>query len=192
MTIAQPAELAALFQHSPPGMRFLILAWTELGLRFSEGLRISPFDVDHDAGTVSVITKGNKPRTMPLTANLRIAIEPLYPIAPGEARSPIFALLHPRLKSRNPATVSDTARRLWNRVRSKSGVRMELNPHDLRRTLATTFYRKTLDVHATQQILGHENLATTTHYLAPHDPEHLRKLLNELHWQWKLPTEMKQ
>jgi integrase/recombinase XerC len=173
-------------------MRFLILCWTELGLRFAEALRISAWDVDTEANTVSVIQKGDKPRTFPLTANIRTAIEPLWPVPPGEARSPLFALLHPRLKSRNMETVADTARRLWARVRAKSGVRHELNPHDLRRTMLTTFYRQTLDIQATQQIAGHQSLETTTHYLAPHDPERLRSMLNQLHWNWKLPTQMKQ
>lgn len=78
----------------------------------------------------------------------------------------------------------DLIRSQWERAKRQANIRPELHPHDLRRTLATALHRATGDVLAVQQALGHEDLSTTSFYLAPHEPERMRALLGQLHWNW--------
>ena len=51
--------------------------------------------------------------------------------------------------------------------------------HGLRRTAASDVYKKSQnDVVAVQQMLGHENLKSTQHYIGLNNPEELRKKMN--------------
>ena len=175
--IATQAERLAIWEHASPALRLCLVFWTELGLRFTEPLNIRPEDVDHEHRTVSCITKNQKPRTLPLTAKLEELLAAAEPLTP---QIPII-----RQIARCRGDLNWNIRRQWIKAKRKAGVDFKLRVHDLRRTMATTLYRATLDTVAVQQALGHDNLATTAGYLAPTEPEAFRQMVTSLNWRWK-------
>ncbi|MHB8540762.1 MAG: site-specific integrase [Candidatus Acidiferrales bacterium] len=177
MRTATEEERTRLWAAASPALKFCLLCWTELGLRFIEPLRICPEDIDEKKRTVSLIAKGEKRRELPIPQKLEELLAALGPFAEGV---PLITQILG--KPTNPA---NTIRREWDLTTKKVGIPPDLHIHDLRRTLATTLYRATLDPLLVQQALGHENLGTTTSYLAPHEPAHLRATLESIQWRWK-------
>jgi len=55
---------------------------------------------------------------------------------------------------------------------SKSILKKQLLPHDLRRNLATHLSRGGIEVSKIQQILGHSNVTTTHQYILPINPKY--------------------
>lgn len=170
--IATPAQLDALVQGAPPYMRlFTLLCW-QLALRFSEALRVTPASYDPTARTITVTVKGGHQRRIPTTP----LVEELITVAShiGDRDTSCVDLLHG-----SHLTAQAMHQHWWKHARAKNapGIR----PHDLRRTTATALYAVSKDLRAVQQYLGHSELTSTTHYLAPLGEEQIRhyhQLLN--------------
>jgi len=65
-------------------------------------------------------------------------------------------------------------RALDNRIRKlcrRAGILPEKSAHDIRRTVATTLYRKTHDIELVRQFLGHSDVKTTWGYIVLVDEE---------------------
>lgn len=173
-------ELRRLKTSAQPFMRAWLILAAELGLRISETLRVC--DATHNAQTrsITIITKGAKPRTLPTTQEL----ESLFGIAPSatDPTTPLIARLHGR-----PISASQL-RRYWSKLKKQTGTREEIHPHDLRRSAAERLYDQTRDIRAVQRMLGHDDLTSTMQYLEHYDPENLRPLIDSL----RIPTEAKQ
>jgi integrase len=182
--IATPEELQLLYANARPEFRWLLCVWTELGLRFSEGIRIAPRDINFENHTVHVIAKGNKHRMLPTTPHMELLASLAFPFPDGEEATPIVNLIHGYKHHGRWPTPRNIARTHWANMKKAGKIPADLRPHDLRRTMATTLFRQTHDVVAVQQMLGHDDLATTSHYLKPHEPTEMRKLLDQLHWNW--------
>jgi len=174
---ATDEERARIWAWAKPELRFCLICWTELGLRFREPLRIRPEDIDQEKRTVSALTKGGKTITLPVPRKLEEFLAAFAPLTDGV---PIVTQIHG-----TPADPHDYIRSQWERARRKAGVATDLRIHDLRRTLATRLYRATLDPKIVQQALGHENLSTTSSYLAPLETPELRAKLESITWRWK-------
>ncbi len=175
--IATPEERVAIWRVASTALRYCLLCWTELGLRFAEALRIRPEDIDEEKRIVTVLVKGGKTITLPVPQELAKFLAALGPFQEGVPLiTQILGTNH------NPENVM---RSQWEEARKKAGVANDLHIHDLRRTLATTLYRATLDPMLVQQALGHSNLRATASYLAPHEPEKLRAMLESIQWRWK-------
>lgn len=175
--IATDEERARLWTAASAELKFCLLCWTELGLRFREPLRIKPEDIDAEHRTVSVLTKGDKHINLPVPRKLE---EFLAAIGPFDNGVPIVTQIHG-----TPANPQAYIREQWLQARRKAGIATDLRIHDLRRTLATRLYRATLDPKIVQQALGHENLSTTSNYLAPLETPELRAKLESITWRWK-------
>ncbi len=166
---ATPAEIARLEAAATPALRlFLLLCW-QLALRRSEALAVTPRSYNPEQHTVSIPTKGAKPRTIPLTADA----EELIRVASksGDPDESCVSILNGR-----PLKRID---KRWWQLANKCGVKA--TPHDLRRTTATALYRTTHDIRAVQQYLGHSSMVSTLHYLAPLSEDQIRqyhRLLN--------------
>jgi integrase len=169
--IATQEEIAKLLATAPPSMRCFILLCTQLALRFSEACKTAPKNWNRQDHTITLRTKGDKPRVLPLSPIL----EALFASAaaqPGEEDLPFIALLSGQRKLSRSGI-----RQQFKSLREKAGIPRDLNPHDLRRTTATALYRQTKDLRAVQQVLGHASIATTAQYLAPWADDEIKKIL---------------
>lgn len=175
---ATELEIQSALAVARPADRLLILLCADCGLRTGEAVRLAPANWNREQHTITFPAKRGVERTMPVTER----VEALFASAPelGEMATPFFERFAGR-RFHNPVQNADHR---WQQIKKATGIRPELNLHDLRRTLATKAYRSTKDLILVQQLLGHKNLRSTLHYIAPHDSPNIRPLLERL----RVPT----
>lgn len=122
-----------------------------MGLRVSEALSVMPQDFNEQDMTLTVRGKGDKERELPIPTMAWKYIRPAYMFAQESGRTVVDM---PDRTARHRITA--TGKRLGFDKRIKS--------HDLRSTLATALYDNTLDLRATQEVLGHASSRTTEMY----------------------------
>jgi site-specific recombinase XerD len=138
------------------------------GLRRNEVSIVRLDGVDLDAGRLSVVGKGDKPRIVPIAPPLvPILHEYLRTLRPELPTSAYFfanpsAQRGHRYEGRlGPPTVAKIVERAGN----GAGVAGRHFPHRWRHSYATSLLRRGVDIHVVQRLLGHANIATTTRYL---------------------------
>ncbi len=129
-----------------PQMRAWLLLGSMMGLRCCEIAGISREDVTEDDLTVT--GKGNKERTIPLHHDVLAALDALPMATEG------------RLWDLDAQKVSRAINKHLRSVGSKS------TAHCLRHYFGTSFYRASLDLQLTADMLGHANTAITSTYAA--------------------------
>jgi len=130
------------------------------GLRLGEALAITRREAPLEPGTLTVLGKGRKSRSvpiLPLVAETVAAYVALCPYNPGPD-GPLFlgargGALHPRLVQGVVA-----------RLRRALGLPETATPHALRHSFATHLLAEGADLRAIQELLGHASLATTQRY----------------------------
>jgi integrase/recombinase XerC len=130
------------------------------GLRVSELVGIDVGDLDLDDRCVRVRGKGNKDRIAPFGDPCRRAVEAYVheERIPPSSGSPLFT-------GRTGRRLSDrTVRAMVKRHALRTGLPSEVSPHTLRHSFATHLLDGGADLKSVQQLLGHENLATTQIY----------------------------
>ena len=142
------------------------------GFRRSDAMRISPANFDQQAGTISIDQKKTgRTVTVPVTAHVRA----LFAAANQPASS---AHIYAILKGRELSTGAiDSA---WQILKKKASVNRHLWIHDLRRTLAVSLYEISKDLRVVEQMLGHQSLGATIHYLEHRDASKLKPYLDSL------------
>lgn len=152
----------------------IVLLFLNCGLRLSE---LSSIDMDKvKSDTLTVIGKGNKERTIYLNPSCLYAINDYLTVRPKDVKDDKQALF-----------VSIRKQRMSNRaIQHRIDKYLELagfdtsvySTHKLRHTAATLMYKHgDVDIRALQEILGHENVATTQIYTHI-DDDRLRKAIN--------------
>ena len=130
------------------------------GLRSSELVSVQIADIDLDTLTVKVRGKGDKERLTLFGRPCRQAIsayihtERVLP----EKGDPLFT--SPKGRALSPRTFQAIVKR-WAK---RAGLPPDVSPHTLRHSFATHLLDGGADLKTVQQLLGHENLATTQIY----------------------------
>ncbi|MFN2593723.1 MAG: tyrosine recombinase XerC [Actinomycetota bacterium] len=134
------------------------------GVRVSEACGLDVDEVDLRAASISVIGKGRKERRVPLGEPARDAIAAYV----KDARPTLAA----RAEKHSPALFLNTrgnrlnqrgVRHVVTRYLTAEGM-APAGPHALRHSFATHLLDGGADLRAVQELLGHENLATTQIY----------------------------
>ena len=144
-----------------------------LGLRLAELVALDLRDLDLTGGKVRVLGKGNKERILPL---LGCAHEALCDYLGYRLEPSVWLDLQDGIVGRNAAglpvfegrtgcrigrrTVQDRVRHYATKLAGLSGV----SPHTLRHSFATHLLDGGAGVRIVQELLGHQNLATTQIY----------------------------
>ena len=131
------------------------------GLRVSElvGLNLSSIRSDD---SLKVRGKGDKERIVYLTASCKRAIEDYLAVRRETEAKDKNALF---LSQKHNRMSVDAVQALVKKYTAKAGLSSsEYSPHKLRHTAATMMLRNGVDVRTLQEVLGHENLATTQIY----------------------------
>jgi integrase len=164
------AEIVALMQacagdRTPAGARdaALIALLRGTGMRRAEAVTLDLADYDRATGAISVRTvKEGKDRVIYAPAGSRSALDD-WIVVRGEAPGPLFyglvkggGLVVRRLAAQAVAVVC-TARG------SEAGI-APFTPHDLRRTFISGLLNAGADIATVQQLVGHEDPATTSRY----------------------------
>ena len=131
------------------------------GIRVSELVNIKLSDVEISEKKIKILGKGSKERYV------------LYGSRCEELLNKYMCVRNRFLKYPNEYLIlSKTGRKLntrevrniINRIKTKAGVDISISPHTFRHTFATHMLNEGADLRAVQELLGHENLSTTTIY----------------------------
>ena len=134
------------------------------GLRVSEIIALTVYQVNLRQGAVITMGKGSKERMLPIGD---IALSWLNNYL-DEARSDLLKknlqedILFP---SKNGLPM--TRQTFWHRVKyhaTKAGIKRKLSPHTLRHAFATHLVNRGADLRVVQLLLGHSDLSTTQIY----------------------------
>ncbi len=137
------------------------------GLRISEALSISKKSLQNSQ-TLIVEGKGKKQRMVPLLSIVNKRINDYLKICPFDINfeQPIF--LTPKGKTLSRRDFSG----LIQTIRTNLNLAETITPHAFRHSFATHLLEAGGDLRVIQELLGHENLATTQRYTKI-DKEHL-------------------
>ncbi|MEG0176915.1 site-specific tyrosine recombinase/integron integrase [Anaerorhabdus sp.] len=165
LTLDQMMDILTSFDLSNPVElrdRAILETIYACGLRISEATSLKIDNVYFDQGVLIVLGKGNKERMIPFYPRCAKLLQKYI----REARSEFLKEEHGYLfvsQSGNPITPRAIQYMLKN-VGQRVGITLELHPHMLRHSFATHLLDNGADLRVVQELLGHQNLATTQIY----------------------------
>ena len=147
-------------RNAPRNMALLQLM-LQCGLRVGEIVRLSRDDVTLHKTVGCLRVRAAKPeheRTIPLNATARRALQDhLDALIPGSGSDPLF------ISERGCRMGVGAVQYLVKKYLCFAG-REDLSANDLRHHFAMEFYKRSGKLTATQKVLGHRNINTTTRY----------------------------
>lgn len=155
--------IAAVDEKSRNGPRNLALLQLMLqcGLRVGETVRLSRDDVTLHKTVGRLRVRAPKPehdRSVPLNTAARRALQDhLDALGPGDGSAPLF------ISERGRRMSVGTVQYLVKKYLCFAG-REDLSANDLRNHFAMEFYKRSGKLTATQKVLGHRDINTTTRY----------------------------
>jgi integrase/recombinase XerD len=179
-TILTPSEARKVIEAPDPRMplglrdRAILETLYATGLRASELISLSPYDVDTEERTLRIVRgKGGKDRNVPLTSAAAEAIAAYL----ARGRSKLLGIeqsgggIFPAKAARR-LFVSPRGGRLYrttlnNLVRGwgeRAGLNKRVTCHIFRHSVATHLLRRGADIRHIQALLGHGSLSTTERY----------------------------
>ena len=182
--VLRAEEVERLLEACPAGDVFGVRDRAIIEVLYSCGLRISEIaDLRLDQlslmeGVLTVIGKGDKERMVPFGDRARQALEKYLdrsrPVLAGKGAAPGFVFLSARGDRMD-------RRSIWKDFKAvcvRAGV--DAHPHTLRHSFATSLLEGGAGIRDVQEMLGHENIATTQIYTHM-DADRLRKIHREFH-----------
>lgn len=146
------------------------------GLRASELAGVKMIDLDLPEGTVKVFGKGSKER---VSLFGEACTEALTAYIDGERTEPVAG--DPLFTNdKGGALTTRTIQNVIKRWARAAGLPEDVSPHTLRHSFATHLLDGGADLKTVQQLLGHENLATTQVYTHV-SIERLREAVEKAH-----------
>lgn len=141
--------------------RAIVEVYYSTGCRVSELQHASHDQIDWTSGSLNVIGKGSKERTVYLNEKAVLYLR-LYLQGRSDSNSALFATDPGRGKTR-PMGVR-AIQDVFQRLGEAAGLQHRIHPHLLRHTVATTLLRKGTDLSKIQHMLGHSSPTTTQRY----------------------------
>ena len=159
--------MAAPDSRTPEGLRDRAILETlyATGLRVSELLSLRADDLAGGSDEIRVIGKRNKERIVLIGSSAREAVRAYLeygrPVLAGRSEVATSALF---LGYRGTELVSTSVRRILNKHVESVSDTLKISPHTLRHSFATHMMDHGADLRSVQELLGHENVATTQIY----------------------------
>ncbi len=181
---SQTESLLSLAAKSATPLRdraLLELAYSS-GLRASELIGLNLTDINFKEQTISVIGKGNKERIVLFGDHCQVAVQNYLKserVNPESGQALFTNAKGKRLTTR-------TLQNVLKRWALQAGLPPDTSPHTLRHCFATHLLDGGADLKTVQQLLGHENLATTQIYTHV-SIERLRSAVEKAHPKSKVP-----
>lgn len=132
------------------------------GLRISELLSLRPTDIELDHQFIRCMGKGRKERLIPLNPT---SIEVLKPIL--NPKQHLFAISVKAPLLLDPVSQKTPTRKdIWQRLQTlgQNILGKPISPHTLRHSFATHLLENGADLRSVQELLGHQDIATTQIY----------------------------
>jgi site-specific recombinase XerD len=157
---AQRALLRAAEKHGGYRDAPLVQVLLHTGLRVDELVKLTwdKVTLKDRSGSITVVGKGRKQRTIPLNAEARAAFQELRVVAPKTAPQ----VLHGKHGPLTARGVQGSLRKLahWAKI-------PDLSPHVLRHTFGKNLADTGAGIQLIADLMGHESLETTRRYIQP-------------------------
>lgn len=140
--------------------RALLELMYSAGLRVSELVGVNLTDIDFKAQSILVRGKGNKERVTLFGRTASTAIRDYM----AQERTPPLGINALFTNAKGKRITTRTVQNVVKRWSIRVGLPPETSPHTLRHSFATHLLDGGADLKSVQQLLGHENLATTEIY----------------------------
>jgi integrase len=178
---ARRAEIDALLEAAPDGLRLWLLLCSDLAIRSGTAAAIGPANYDPESAQLRFTTKHHAQMTMPVTEEIRDLIAKCDKDDPTPYARQLWQ--QGRAKQNRPLTSGfekgGTLRRHFRELCAEIGITRRITPHDMRRASAVSMLEQTHDVRDVQALLGHRNLTSTLWYL-DHDLRPVKRATLEL------------
>ena len=131
------------------------------GIRVSELVNIKISNIDFNNQKIKIIGKGNKERIVMYGCKCKKLLNDYLKVRNNFIKDDNeYLLLGVKGKQINDRMV----RTIINNLAIKAGLNLKISPHTFRHTFATHMLNEGADLRSVQELLGHENLSTTTIY----------------------------
>lgn len=156
-------ELGVLFRCCKDMRQVVLLSLMyDCGLRVREIVRLRAGDFDKENRTITIRnSKGNKTRVVPYGGELRQDVIKYVKAIGG---LPTNTLIDSYKDKGQPLSKSGVQHIVKQLVR-RSGLKKRIHPHTFRHTFAVHYLNNGGSLFRLQQLLGHDNITTTLHYL---------------------------
>ncbi len=155
------AIINSIATDSPKGIRdraILELLYS-CGLRVSEAINLRLCDLFFGEGYIRIVGKGDKERLVPMSDEARSKIEEYIEVRKSSNNDDTL-FLNNRGKSLTRVMVFT----IIKQATLLSGINKSVSPHTFRHSFATHLLRGGASIRQVQEMLGHENIATTEIY----------------------------
>jgi len=150
------------------------------GLRVSELINLQLSDLFFEEGFIRVIGKGNKQRFVPINHQtikyISIYINEIRVHQKPQKGFEDTLFLNRRGKMLTRNMIFTIVKELG----IKAGIQKKISPHTFRHSFATHLLENGADLHAIQQMLGHESITTTEIYVHV-DRSYLKNVMEKYH-----------
>lgn len=131
------------------------------GIRVSELVNIKLLDINFSEKKIKIIGKGNKERFALYGSRCEQLMNKYLKVRNNFLKiSNEYLILGKSGRKINDRTV----RSIISDIALKANVKLKISPHTFRHTFATHMLNEGADLRSVQELLGHENLSTTTIY----------------------------
>ena len=131
------------------------------GIRVSELVNIKLSDVETSEKKIKILGKGSKERYVLYGSRCKDLLNKYMSVRNNFLKYPNEYLI--LSKTGRKLNIREV-RNIINKIKTKAGVDISISPHTFRHTFATHMLNEGADLRAVQELLGHENLSTTTIY----------------------------
>lgn len=158
-------EVKVLFKSCQNIRQLLVLHLLyDVGLRVREVVRLRPTDFDKQFQSITIRnSKGNKTRVVQYGQVLRHTLNQYYRVRGGLPKECLIDSIV--VKDKEQPISKRGIQHIVRQVVKRSGLKKKISPHTLRHTYAVHFLNFGGTLPQLQQLLGHEYLSTTLHYL---------------------------
>lgn len=131
------------------------------GIRVSELVNIKLSNIDFSSHKIKILGKGNKERIVMYGNKCSNLLNRYLKIRTKYLKNNIDYLF---LGVKGNKINDRVIRGIINELALKAGIKLKISPHTFRHTFATHMLNEGADLRSVQELLGHENLSTTTIY----------------------------
>lgn len=157
--VTSPSSLDNNDKHRVRNRAIMELLYSS-GMRVSELTSINMASMDKDMESATIIGKGDKERIIRIGSFAKSSLKEYIKDKRMDAEkdAPLF------LGARGGRLSEREVQRLIKKYGIKSALSKKVTPHTMRHSFATHLLDSGMDLRAIQELLGHENLSTTTRY----------------------------
>lgn len=148
------------------------------GLRVSELVNLTLNNIDFTNSIIRIVGKGNKERIIPIGEYSMFYLKKYMEVRSSLLKSYTEEALF--LNNHGKGITRQGFFKILKKLLNDKGLDSKASPHTLRHSFATHLLNRGADLRSIQEMLGHENLATTKIYTHVSD-EMIKKEYNEFH-----------